>query len=323
MVFLGPVDAGIHDVAPHHRPFRCKVIAAARTVGEGSVRPASQPVAGNDTFHPIIGMVGVVVHNVHDHAHPRAVNCRNHGAAFPHADLAVVGVGGVAAFRNVIIQRIIAPVVAAGALINRGKLKNWLELHMGHAEVFEVVQAGRVNAVPIKRCIIQRKGEELTAQIFRHTAVRVGRKIRDVRLPDRLCVGRQIGAAVLLPAIGHSRIKVQHHAAQAINASRARIRVGGAVGMAVREGQFIAVILPRKVAGQYGQPGSMSIFLHGGHSQIRRAGFLVRACRVAVQRDRTGGGCPDPESRAFRGPVCAKVMPQVSRQCRCLCFIHR
>ena len=127
MVFLGPIEHRIHQIFTHHRPFTGQIVAAARPIGYIAVGPAAVPVAGHGTFQPTVGVVGVVVDHIHHHAQPGPVQRLDHGAAFPYPHRPVESIGGKGAFRHVVVQRIVPPVVPVGAgLIHRGIIKDRL-----------------------------------------------------------------------------------------------------------------------------------------------------------------------------------------------------
>ena len=136
VVGRGPVQHRFHDVFAHHRTLAGQVAAAAGTVRRHAVGPAAVPVAGHGALQVALAVVGVVVDNIHHDAQPCAVQRGHHGAALPHTHLAVECVSGKAALGHVVVERVIAPVVAAvwAGLIHGGVVIDGLQLHMADAE---------------------------------------------------------------------------------------------------------------------------------------------------------------------------------------------
>ena len=325
VVGRGPIDDRIHHVFAHHRALAGQVAAAAGAVGQAAVRPAAQPVAGHGAFHPVIGIIGMVVDDVHHDAEPGAVQRRDHCPAFAHADFAVPGVGGIGTFRHIVVERVVAPVVAAGAgLVDGGEVKDRLQLHMADAETFQIVQAGRVLARKVKRGAVLREGEELAAPFRPHAAVFIGREIGDMDLPHAGGAGvpRRGGAAVGGPVFRRGGVQVQHHAALAVGPGRAGGRVDQHRGMAVRKGQFINIILPGQIAADGRAPDAAFGQLHRRKAKVGRAGFGVGAGGVPVHRRRGRRGRPQRKRRVAFGVYRAQVLPAVDRQGRSLFRCH-
>ena len=323
MVLFGPVHTGIHQILAHHRALAGKVTPAAGAVGQASVFPPAVPVAGHRAFQPAVGIIGMIIHHIHHHAQPGAVQGLHHGAAFPHAHLAVERIGGIAALRQVIIQRVIPPVVVLAAhFVHRGKVKNRLQLHMGHTQPLEVVQPGGVYAVPVQGGAVHRKTHKLAAVSLRHAAGRVGGKIRHMHLPHAAGMGGDGRAFILLPAVRHGGGLVQHHAAGAPCPGCVGVGVRCNGGGSIRELQLILVILPGQVTRQFQVPGAALTALHGQGAKVGSFRLCVRARSKAVQCRAARRGGPQAECRSAAAPHCTKVIPGINRQLRCLCFVH-
>ncbi len=56
-------------------------------------------------------MGGVVIHHVHDHPNARFVQPHDHCLELAHAHFAAVRISGIGTFRDVVVERIVTPVV--------------------------------------------------------------------------------------------------------------------------------------------------------------------------------------------------------------------
>ena len=323
MVFLRPEHHRIYNVLAHHGPLAGKVAAAAGAVGEFALGGAPVPVAGDGAFQPGIRKIGVVVHHVHHHAQTGFVQRLHHGPALPHPHRAVEGVGGVAALRHVVIQRVVAPVVAAGGgLPDGGVVKHRHQLDVADAQPFQIIQAGGMDAVAVQRGVRQREGPELAPQTFGHPTVGVGGKIRHMALPDAPSMGRDDGAHVLRPALRRGGRQVQHHAPGAVRPGGAGVGVHHFGVAAVRKMQPIGIVHAVQIAIHRSAPDSLPRRRHGMLPQQRGVRLLIGAGGKQPQRDPLGRGRPQLEHRALRRPHRAKILTGIIRQCRRLILVH-
>ena len=323
MVLSRPVQHRVHEVFAHHRALAGQVVAAAGPVGGTPVGPLAVPVAGHRALQPAVGVIGVVVHDVHDDAQPRTVQRGHHGAAFPHAHRTVERVGGVGAFGHVIVQRVIPPVVAAGGrLVDGGVVKDRLQLHMRDAQLLEVVYTGGVPAVAVQRRVVGHKAQVGAAPGFGHAAVRVGRKIGHVHLPHAARVGRDVGAAIVLPAVGRGGRQVDDHAALPVGPRRAGVGVDGFGRAAAGELQLVyivdAVQIPRDCGGPYPLPRRLQHVA----AQVRGAGLGVGAGGVQLQGDGRRRGRPQLEHRLRGRPDGPQIVGIIIRQFAGLLPVH-
>ena len=145
MVFLGPVQHRFQDVAGAHAALAGQIVAAARAVGGGAVGVLAVEVPGLGAPQPGIQLIGVVVHHIHHHPEAVAVQSLHRGLQLPDTNGAVVGIGGIPAVGDVVIHRVIAPVVVVPlAFGHRTEVIHRHQLHMGDPQLPEVVDAGGV-----------------------------------------------------------------------------------------------------------------------------------------------------------------------------------
>ena len=324
MVGLRPIKYRIHDIFSHHGPLAGQVAAAAGTVGHLVVGPAAVPVAGHGALQVAVAVVGVVVHHVHHHAQPGAVQRGHHGAALPHAHLAVERVGGEAALGHIVVLGVVAPVVAAvGAGFVHGLVvENGLQLHVADAQIFQVVQAGGVHAVAVQRGVPGYEAHEFAAVFGGHTAVFVGGKVRHVYLPHAAGVGRDDRALVLGPALGGRGIQVQHHGALPVGPGRAGVGVNGIGGAAVVELQVVEVVGVFPVAGKRQAPHAVPLPLQMMCAQVVGVWLGVGAGGKQLHRDGRRRGGPQLKGGSRRRVVGTQVGAVIVRQFAGLLPIH-
>ena len=323
MVFLRPEHHRIHNVLAHHGPFAGKVTAAARAVGEFALGGAPVPVAGNGAFQPGIRKKGVVVHHIHHHAQTGFVQRLHHGPALPHPHRAVEGVGGVAAFRHIVVQRVISPVIAAGGgLPDGGVIKHRHQLDVADAQPFQIIQTGGVDAIAVQRGVRQCEGPELSPQAFGHPAMGVSGKVCHVALPDAPGMGRDDRAHILRPSLRRGGRQVQHHPPCAVRPGGAGVGVHHFGVAAVRKMQPIGIVHAVQIAIRRGAPDPLPHRRHGMLPQRRGIRLPIGAGGKQAQRDPLGRGRPQLEHRAFRRPHRAKILTGIIRQCRRLIPVH-
>ena len=114
VVVLRPVGHRVDDVLAHHRTFGGGVVAATGVVDERTVVVIAEVVARDRLVERMVrGIVDVVVHHIHDDADVVLVQALDHLLHFGDAGARVARIGGVRAFRHVVVLRIVAPVLRA------------------------------------------------------------------------------------------------------------------------------------------------------------------------------------------------------------------
>ena len=216
VVFLRPVGDGIDHVFAEHQVLGCGVVAAARAVGKAAVVVHAVVVIRYRILEPRIGRIGVVVDNVHDDADARVVKRLDHLLAFLDAHIAVVGIGGIGALGAVVVDGIIAPIVLLHdvlALVDGAEIIHGHDLDVLHAQLFEVVHAGRRAAADtVDGRAVFGEGEEFAPVRLHHAAGFRGREVRDGDLPYRsVRLVRHTDVTVILPVVGIGLGEVDDH----------------------------------------------------------------------------------------------------------------
>ena len=173
---------------------------------DGALGVQALVVAGHDAVeHRAFGLsrgAGVVVDDVHAHSQAGAMQGHHHLAKFAHANRAIRGVAGKAAFGRIEVIGVIAPVetVVRGArhhrrlllfairpaaghrrdaagFGHRGEVENRQQVHIGHAGVGQRLQVLHAARAGIG------KGEVFAAMCGRNRVV-VDREVAHVQLVD-------------------------------------------------------------------------------------------------------------------------------------------
>ena len=150
VVVLRPVGHRVDDVLAHHRTFGGGVVAATGVVDERTVVVIAEVVARDRLVERMVrGIVDMVVHHIHDDADVVLVQALDHLLHFGDAGARVARIGGVRAFRHVVVLRVVAPVLRAigvvaqvAGLVDGTVVVHRHDLHVGDAQRLEIVKAG-------------------------------------------------------------------------------------------------------------------------------------------------------------------------------------
>ena len=224
MVFLHPVANGIHHVFPEHRPVRGGLVPASGAVGPVSRAGEAVIVIGHDFVQAGVPLIGVVIDHVHHHAQTAFMKRLNHLLEFPDPDPSVPRVRGIAAFRHVVVLRVVSPVELGflRGLVHRRVIIDGLQVHVGDPQVRQVVDPGR-----FPRSVGQAVLRE--SQVFAWVpggGQFVG-EIADVHLPDNRFAVRAdaVGPGVLSEPFRIGFPQVHDHAPVSVHPHRPRVGI--------------------------------------------------------------------------------------------------
>ena len=321
VVLLRPVKHRVDEVPPCHEPLAGKLVAAAAAVGKAAIRVLTEKVIGHRVVQYVFGAVHVVIHHVHYHPDACGVEGGDHGFALPDAHLAPVGVGGVAALRDVVVGGVVAPVILpqqGAALVHAAKVEDRHQLHIAHPQIFQVVQTGGVDALPPEGGALLGKGKELAPPRRAHPAGGVLRKVPDADLPHRAAAGGDHRAGVPLPAGRGGAGQVHDHAAGAVDTGGAGVGVAGLPGDPVH-GDVKGVVASVLVAGEPDAPHALPVALQ------RQGTYGAAAVVPAVQPHRYRLRCrrPQPQPGAGKGVVCPQRSVPEGIACKALALVQR
>ena len=303
VVFVRPVADGIHDVLAHHAPLGSGVVAAEGSVGVFAATADTAEIAGDDLVdaeRPCV--IHVVVYYVHDHTQAVVVERLDHLLHLRHTDSAVKRVGGIRPFGDVVIHRVVAPVVlgTAAALVGEAEVIHRQEVDMGDAQRLDVVKTGGMAAPGLcagfgqtqKLALVLNMGAGGRGQVADVQLVNYG--VGDGLTGVGVCIG--------VPLRGIDGSQVQNHPPAAVDAGGSCIGVADLPGLAVHSDE-VSVVNAVQISEPFRRPCAADVGLHP------KLGKKVVGTRVAaaVQADgnRPGSGRPQAESRLFRRPECA------------------
>ena len=294
VIFLCPVCAGINHILAEHTLIRSGFVAAARAVGISGGGGHSVVVARNGLAEAgAVGQIGVVVNNVHNNGDASVVKRLHHLLKLGDSGVAVVGVRGIGALGNVVVDGVIAPVAVGGGgsdgFVHGAKVINRLQLNGVHALLNKVVNAGgHRTCLSVEGSAALGKGK-VSALVFLADAGGVGnREVTHMHFPNhtggRGCLEHVFVGA---PALGVGGVEVNNHRAVAVDAGRLGINVLGFVGAALDVDQIgvinvlIVTLESHRPNARGGVLGHIILADGAGTRFVVRAGF--------VQLDLNGG----------------------------------
>ena len=256
MIFRRPVFDRLHDVVPHHFAFRSRLIAAARGVRIGAVGVVAVEIAGDREVEiRAFDRSRVVVNHVEDNPHAVAVEAHDHLLEFADARRGIGRIGRIAALRNVVVLRIVSPVVALVSqprLVHRCKVERRQDMNVRHAQLFEVVQSG---CLPFRRPGAGFGQGQEPALVF-DSGIRSDAEVAVVQfIENDVGIHLLLGRTVRPPPFGIGVAEVDNGRPVAVNADR-----------------------PGPDARRLGQPSAVRLDLEG----------VENAFQIAVNRDAPG-----------------------------------
>ena len=112
MIFVNPVFHTLYHKLAHHRLLAGSLVAAARAIGVVTIGSLTIIVVGIGTLEvAVLYVVGMIVDDIEDNTDADFVQGLHHLFEFANARGRIVGVGGIAALRHVIVDRVIPPIV--------------------------------------------------------------------------------------------------------------------------------------------------------------------------------------------------------------------
>ena len=184
----------------------------------------------------------MVVYHVHDDAQTVLMQSVDHLLGFDDTRGRIARVRGIRSFRHVVVLRVIPPVVVVIVqclgLVNARVVEHRLDLHVGDAQLLEVVKTGRL-ALGVGGAFLHNT-QVLAAIGFGHAGIGVHRQITDMGFCDHRIGRRTEGRHAVEVLDGLLRVG-QHHGTLAVDYGSGRIRIRRIVHRAVGEGEAILV----------------------------------------------------------------------------------
>ena len=313
VVFLHPEVDGVHDHVPHHDPLSSQVVAAAGAVGPVALAVETGVVVGDDLVAAVVAAVeGVVVHHVHDHVHPVRVEGLDHGLELGDTGTAIEGIGGISALHTVIVLGIVTPGILLPnvqiVLIHGGEVVHRHQLHMGHAQLLQVVQTGGI-AIVVGAGLGHAQIGPLPVAV--DSGGRVDGHFPDVHLiNDGIGVIHVlVGAHVLIPTLGVRRIEVHDHAPIAVGTHALGIGICSLHGIA-GEHHIVIIIVSAQITGQGHRPNTGTGLGHLG--VLHQVAGAIVAGIIDLHIDLLGRGGPHLEGGGGFAPGRAQIIAMIS-----------
>ena len=269
MILVDPVKQRILNVLTSHRLLGRENVAQTRTVVVGVACHVGHTI---EVFRNSLGErraltnEGMVVNNVHDNGDTAVMQRLNQHLEFLDTGVAVVGIGGVRAFGNVVVLGIITPVALdlVIGLVDGSEVLDGHELYAVDVVLYEIVNTGSDLALAVDGSITLGEREVLTAVRLTDAGGNVDREITNVNFPYDCFAGIvEQYMAVLIPAGRVGGVEVNDHGTVAVSADALCIRVDSLADNAVA-GDEIGVIGVLEVAGLSKRPDTGGAVV--GHS---------------------------------------------------------
>ena len=225
VIFFRPISAGIYHILAEHLLVGGGLVAAAGAVGIGCAAGHSVVVARNGFAEAgAVGQIGVVVNNVHNNGDASVVERLHQLLELLDPDVAVIGVGGVGAFGNVVVDRVVAPVAVGGGggdcLVDGAEVINRLELNGVDAVLDEIIHAGGHGAcLTVERGAALGKGKISALVLLADAGIGGDGEVTHMCFPNDGSGGAALENMVVgVPAIGVGGIEVNDHGTVAVDA---------------------------------------------------------------------------------------------------------
>ena len=161
MIFACPVAHRFYHKLPHHGTFTRCFVATSGGIGKLTVLFVAVKIARHGPFEvasPRQG--GMIIHHIHNH--PDACPVQRHYHLFKLADayIGFIRVGGIRTFGDIIVLRIIPPVVlrlVELGFINRREIERRQQVHMRHSQFFQMVDSCLFSQIRMRTVFRQRQ----------------------------------------------------------------------------------------------------------------------------------------------------------------------
>ena len=245
VVVLRPIGHRIDDVFAHHLTFGGRIVAAAGVVDQRTVGVIAEVVTRNRLVERVVRrIVDMVVHHIHDDADVVLMQFLDHLLHFGDTGARVGRIGGIRAFRHVVVLRIVAPVLRAirvvaqvAGLIDETIIVHRHDLHMADAQLLQVVKAGGGAFLRLRAGF--HDTQVLALLVCGNAGIRVDGEVANVHFRDGGVSGLAEGRHAL--AGGSHILLGQHHGTLAIGDRGGGVRIGGGVDRAIGESELVGV----------------------------------------------------------------------------------
>ena len=177
MIFLRPVAYRLNHKLTHHSTFACRFVAASGSIGKLSVVFVTVKISGYSTFKITSPrQCRMIIHDIHNHPDARPMQRHYHLFKLADAHIGFIRVGGIRTFGNIIILRIISPVIlrlVELGLIDRREIERRQQMYMSYPQFFQMVDTSFLSQISM--CTVFCQSQKLSTIL--DTRYRIDRKV--------------------------------------------------------------------------------------------------------------------------------------------------
>ena len=258
VVFSCPIHNWFHNIFSYHDTFRCNIITTCRSIRIRSVKISRH-------YHVIaeFWIICVIIHNIHYHTEPIIVQTLHHLLKFFNPYITVIRIWWIWTFRNIIILRIISPVVLClGEItfINGCIIKYRWKLQMCDSKFFHMVKSGCITCLIL--CTGLRHSEIFSLGTYPRWFVYWKISYMCLIYYCISIIHSLIGIDILIPSVRIRTVHINNHRAVSVYADCLCIRITG-LGLFPVAFHRICIIHSGQILCIDITPYSAIAFLHG------------------------------------------------------------
>ena len=313
LVVLGPVGHRVNDVVADHGTLGSSVVAHTRVTRHLAVSGVAEVIARNNLAERMLrGVKHVVVHHIHHHTQAGIVNALDHFLGFLDAGCRVSSIRRVRTLRNVVVLRVVTPVVVGIVqclrLIDGCVVEEWLQLNMSDTQLLQVVNTGRLASSILRTRLHEAQISSALGLI--HTRGWGLSEVANMGFSDDGIAIPTFKGRHALKASNILLVVSQHHRAVTIHRGSGSVRVFRLVGRAVSKVNCVIISSVLHIAGHSDAPHALVTTNHRVSLGQRRISRLVG--RISAQVHSRSGWSPQLESRFLRRVVRTEVVARIS-----------
>ena len=251
MILCCPVNNRFYDILSNHWTLSSCFVTTAWTIWEATVFVLSIIVVREWLIEVrIICSCCVIINNIHNNSDTTLMKWLNHLLELVDSYFTVVRVCWIRAFWEVVVFRVIAPVVLSLiklCFINAWKVKCRHNLNVCNSEILKIIKASRITIWILCTCFC--KCKILTLMSVRNAWTCINREISYMLLINNsvCCITAKLWTNIAIPTIWVCRLEVDNHTSVAVYATCSCIKVNSLVFAAINL-ECISVVYAIEVA---------------------------------------------------------------------------
>ena len=187
MIFLSPIYYWIyHEFSEHSFVRRCYITASA-SIKILVLWVHSEVIAWYGFFKTAVTCwINMIVNNVHNNAYTSVMQRLYHLFKLINSYLTLCRIGRVRTFRNIKINRIIAPIILRGmhCLVYRAKIKHRIKMYIIYTLFYQIFNTGWIFLCSVYPCSSLCKGKIFTSFFNTNTRCSANWKVTHMNLPN-------------------------------------------------------------------------------------------------------------------------------------------